>query len=49
VCRTMPVGAHSIDIPQEVAVGDPIVQLGLGVCIFPGGQLKVLVREREIG
>jgi len=31
MCRTMPVRAHSIDIPQQVAVRDAVVELALGI------------------
>jgi hypothetical protein len=31
MCRTMPMRAHSIDIPQEVAVRDAVVELALGI------------------
>jgi len=33
MCRTMPMRAHRIDIPQQVTVRDTVLELSLGVFI----------------
>lgn len=47
MCRTMAVRAHSVDIAQEVAVRNAVVELALGIWISELSSVEGVTGGRE--